>query len=345
MAQKHRILILGGGFAGLYAALELEKTLASDPTLEVTLINRENFFLFTPMLHEVAASDLDLTTIVNPARKMLKRVRFVEGEVHSIDLNLRRVTVAHGFDGHVHDFEFDQLVLALGSTTHFFGLPGVEENALTMKSLADAVNLRNRMIALLEEADTECSDTARTPLLTVVVAGAGFAGVETLGSINDFLRNSLKFYPNLRPEHLRLVLVHPGEVILGELDAKLGRYAQEKLARRGIEIRPHTRVLSYDGESVELSDGSTIATNTLIWTAGTAPNPLLSSLPCMKERGRLMVNATMEVPEWPGVWALGDSALVPDVTTGKACPPTAQHALRQGRVLAHNLLASPATGS
>lgn len=339
MSSRHRILILGGGFAGLYAALELEKALATDSTVEVTLVNRENFFLFTPMLHEVAASDLDLTNIVNPARKMLKRVRFIEGEVHAIDLQQRRVTVAHGFDGHVHDFEYDQLVLSLGSTTHYFGLPGVEENALTMKSLSDAITLRNRMIALLEEADTECSDYARVPLLTVVVAGAGFAGVETLGSINDFLRNSLKFYPNLTADYLRLILVHPGEVILGELDPKLGRYAQEKLSERGIEIRPKTRVLSYDGESVELSDGTTIATNTLIWTAGTSANPLLSTLPCEKDRGRVKVDATMSVRDWPGVWALGDSALVPDVTTGKLCPPTAQHALRQGRTLAHNLLA------
>ena len=172
MANKHRIVILGGGFAGLYAALELEESLLSRPDVEVTLVNRENFFLFTPMLHEVAAGDLDLTNIVNPARKLLRNVSFFEGQVRGIDLHERRVIVEHGFDGHTHELEFDQIVLALGSTTQFFGLPGVEENALTMKSLSDAVKLRNRLIAILEEADTECCGESRLALLSVTVAGA-----------------------------------------------------------------------------------------------------------------------------------------------------------------------------
>src|SRR5438045_7481714 len=194
MSAKHRILILGGGFGGLYTALGLEKKLHKYPNVEVTLVNRENFFLFTPMLHEVAAGDLDLTNIVNPVRKLLKNVAFFEGQVQDIDLKARCVVVGHGFDGHAHTIEFDQIVLSLGSTTQFFGLPGVEENALTMKSLSDAVKLRNRLIAILEAADTECSLTERRELMSVAVAGAGFAGVATLDSINDFLRNSLRYY-------------------------------------------------------------------------------------------------------------------------------------------------------
>jgi NADH dehydrogenase len=339
MPTKHHITIVGGGFGGLYAALELEKTIAKDPAFQVTLINRENFFLFTPMLHEVAASDLDLTNIVNPARKLLKHVSFFEGEVRHLDLDKKTITVAHGSDHHTHNLEFDQVVLALGSTNHFFGLPGVERHALTMKSLADAVRLRNRIIARLEEADTECAAGIRVPLLTFVVAGAGFAGVETLGSINDFLRGAIRFYPNLSEKDLRLVLVHPGEVILPELDYKLGAYAQNKLAERGIEIHKGTLVSGYDGEVVELSDGSRIDARTLIWTAGTMPHVLLESLPCAKEKGRLKVDDTLAVPARPGVWALGDCALVPDNTTGKYCPPTAQHALRQGRIVAQNIVA------
>jgi NADH:quinone reductase (non-electrogenic) len=339
MNQKHRIVIVGGGFAGLYAALELDKALPTRPEIEITLINKENFFLFTPMLHEVAAGDLDLTNIVNPVRKLLKNVAFFEGEVQEIDLVRRQVQVGHGFDGHSHTLEFDQIVLSIGSTTQFFGLPGVEEHALTMKSLSDAVKLRNRLIALLEAADTECSITERRELLSVAVAGAGFAGVETLASINDFLRNSLQFYPNLSSADLRLTLVHPGEVILPELSPKLGHYAQRKLEERGIEVMAHSRVTSYDSSTIELTDGKRLGARTLIWTAGTMPNPLISMLPCSIERGRVKVTAELAVPDWPGVWALGDCALVPDLTTGKFCPPTAQHALRQGKVVAQNIQA------
>jgi NADH dehydrogenase len=339
MSEKHRIVIVGGGFAGLYAALELERSLAGRPDLEVTLINRENFFLFTPMLHEIAAGDLDLTNIVNPVRRLLRKAAFFEGQVQEIDLKRKRVVVAHGLDGHSHVIEFDQIVLSLGSTTQFFGLPGVEENALTMKSLSDAVRLRNRLIALLEAADTECSTAERRELLSVVVAGAGFAGVETLASINDFLRNSLRYYPNLRPENLTLTLVHPGDVILPELNPRLGKYTQHKLEERGIEVLAHSRVTSYDGTVVELAEEKRLAARTLIWTAGTMPNPLISTLPCAIERGRVKVTAEMAVPDWPGVWALGDCALVPDLSTGKFCPPTAQHALRQGKVVARNIRA------
>ncbi len=339
MSKQHRIVIVGGGFAGLYAALELEKSFATRDNVEITLINKENFFLFTPMLHEVAAGDLDLTNIVNPIRKLLRNVAFFEGQVLEIDLRGRRVVVGHGFDGHAHVIAFDQIVLSLGSTTQFFGLPGVEENALTMKSLSDAVRLRNRLIAVLEAADTECSLTERRELLSVAIAGAGFAGVETLASINDFLRNSLRYYPNLTPQDLKLTLIHPGDVILPELSPRLGKYAQRKLEERGIEVLAHSRVTSYDGSVIELAERKMIAAKTLIWTAGTMPNPLISTLPCQVERGRVNVTAELAVPDWPGVWALGDCALVPDLSTGKFCPPTAQHALRQGTIVAENIIA------
>src|SRR5256885_14451764 len=176
MANKTRVLILGGGFGGLYAALEFEKR--RDPRFEVTVVNRENFFLFTPMLHEIAASDLDLTNIVNPVRKMIRRVNFFCGDVDKIDIDKKEVVVSHGFDRHSHTLEYDHLVLALGSVTNFFGLPGVAERAVTMKSLGDAIQLRNRLIAHLEEADTECARAERPPLLSFVVAGGGFAGVK-----------------------------------------------------------------------------------------------------------------------------------------------------------------------
>ena len=337
--DKKRILILGAGFAGLYAALQFEKTLARDPDVEVILVNRENFFLFTPMLHEVAASDLDMTHIVNPIRKFFRHVKFFEGDVESIDLSGRKVVVSHGINDHYHELSYDHLLITLGSITNFFNLPGLADRALTMKSLGDAIHLRNRLIQNLEEADFDCSREQREPLLTFVVAGGGFAGVETIAGVNDFVREAVEFYPHLAEENIRMVLVHPGAVILPELGEKLGAYAQKKLAERGVEIRVNTRVTAATDDGVALSDGSVIQTNTLVWTAGTSPNLLLQKVPCEKDRGRLKVSATMEVPGWPGVWALGDCALVPD-PTGKPYPPTAQHAIRQGKVVAQNVAAS-----
>lgn len=335
-----RILILGGGFGGLYAALHLEKKLAHDPNVEVTLVNRENFFLFTPMLHEVAASDLDLAHIVNPFRKLLRKVQFFNGDAHSIDLANKRVVVSHGHMHHSHELEYDHLVIALGAITNFHDLPGLEERALTMKSLGDAIYLRNRLIDSLEEADFECCADLREPLLTFLVAGGGFAGVETLASLNDFIRQAVKFYPNLSENQLRVLLVHPGPVILPELGESLGKYAQKKLAERGVEVRVNTRVHEVTEREVKLSDGTAIQTNTVIWTAGISPNPLLDTLACQEERGRLLVNQYLEVPDWAGVWALGDCAHVLDRKTGRPYPPTAQHALREGKVVACNIVAA-----
>jgi len=338
--QKTRILILGGGFAGLHAAIHLDDTLARDPNVEITLVNRDNFFLFTPMLHEVAASDLDLTNIVSPVRQLLRRVNFFAGEVEAIDLERKQVKVSHGFDHHHHDLPYDHLIIGLGSITNFFSLPGLADRALTMKSLGDAIHVRNRLIALLEEADTECCADIRGPLLTFVVAGGGFAGVETIAAINDFVRHAVRFYGNLREDMLRVVLVHPGEVILPELGDDLGRYAQTELAKRRVEIRVKARIFGLTEKGVELSTGEMIETRALIWTAGTSSNPVLLNLPCEKDRGRLKVNEYLQVPNCPGVWALGDCALIPNKDTGNYHPPTAQHALREGKVLAHNLIAS-----
>jgi NADH dehydrogenase len=336
---RKRVLILGGGFAGLTVAMELERKLARDPSVEITLINRENFFLFTPMLHEVATNDLDLTTIVNPARKMLRRVHFLAGEVDRVEVEQRRVVVSHGFDHHHHTIEFDFLVLGLGSVTNLYGIPGLQEYALTMKTLGDAMRLRNHLIAHLEEADSDCCKV-KEPLLTFVVAGGGFAGVETVAGINDFVRAALPSYPHLTEELLRIVLVHSGPVILPELGERLGVYAQRKLAGRKVEIRLNARVEGFSGGAVRLSNGTAIHTNTLVWTAGTSPNPLLETIACAKEHGRLLVGESLELESWPGVWALGDCAAVLDRRTGRFHPPTAQHALREAKVVARNIIAS-----
>jgi NADH dehydrogenase len=335
-----RVVILGGGFGGMYTAMALEQIFADDPHFELTVVNQDNFLLFTPMLHEVAASDLDLTHIVSPARKLLRHSRFVNGEVERVDVERRTVVVAHGDEGRRHELRYDHLVLGLGSVTNFYDLPGLSERAFTMRTLGDAIALRNRLIGGMEEASVVADPAERARLLTFVVAGGGFAGVETIAAINDFARETRSFYPGIREGDIRMVLVHSGDRILPELSPKLGVYAQRKLTERGVEIRLSTRVKGLRVDGVELGDGSVLPTRSLVWTAGTAPHPLLATLPCAKERGRVTVDATMQVPGFPGVWGLGDCAVVPDLARGGACPPTAQHATRQGNVLAANIAAA-----
>jgi NADH dehydrogenase len=337
---KPRVLILGGGFGGMYAALEFERALARGADLDVTLVNRDNFFLFTPMLHEVAASDLDITNIVSPIRKLLRRVTFFHGNIETVDLVHKRVGLSHGHEQHCHSLPYDHLVLALGSTTNFFDIPGLAERALTMKSLDDAIFLRNRLIENLEEADFECAAHLRAPLLNFVVAGGGFAGVETIAAMNDFLREAVRFFPHLREDMLRIILVSSGKILLPELGEKLGIYAQTKLTEQKVEIHSGCKVTAVTDREVMLSDGTTVTTNTVVWTAGTSPHTLLETLPCQKTRGRLLVNEYLEVPRWPGVWSFGDCALVPDGKRGAFHPPTAQHALREGKLAARNILAT-----
>ena len=324
----------------MYAALEFERALARGADLDVTLVNYDNFFLFTPMLHEVAASDLDITNIVSPIRKLLRRVAFFHGDIEAIDLAQHRVELSHGYEKHCHWLPYDHLVLALGSTTNFYDIPGLASRALTMKTLSDAIVLRNRLIANLEEADCECEKLLRAPLLNFVVAGGGFAGVETIAAMNDFLREAVQFFPHLREDMLRVILVNSRKIVLPELGEELGIYAQQKLMEQKVEIHPNCKVTAVTDHEVRLSDGTTVQTNTLVWTAGISPHPLLETLPCSKTRGRVLVNEYLEVPGWPGVWALGDCAHVPNLKTGESHPPTAQHALREGKLAAQNILAT-----
>jgi NADH dehydrogenase len=235
---------------------------------------------------------------------------------------------------------YDHLVLALGSVPNFFGLAGVQENALTMKSLADATALHAHVIDKLEHADLEPDPSVRRAMLTFVVAGGGFAGVETLAELNDFVRGAGRYYSRIDPDDVRMVLVHSGERILPEVSPSLSEYACRKLRSRGVEVRLQSRLHSFDGHRVLLVGGEEIATRTLVWAAGTSPSPILDRIDVPRQKGgKVEVDATLAVAGHPGIWALGDSAAIPDVTCGGRCPPTAQHALRQGRQLAANIVA------
>src|SRR5438067_551226 len=339
--RKKRIVILGGGFGGAYAAMRLEKLLARENAVEVCLVSRDNFFLFTPMLHEIAASDLEITNIVNPLRKLLRQIEVIVGDVRQIDLPAKRVLISCDPHDYPQQIGYDHLVLALGSVTNFHNLPGSAEFALPMKSVSDAIRLRAQVLRHMEEANSQCNLSDRESLLTFVVAGGGFAGVETVAALNDFVREALPFYHSVREEMLRVMLVHSGSVILPELGENLGRYTQEVLARRGLDVLLNSRVKSMTENSVFLVDSVAISSSTLVWTAGTVPSPLILSLPCTKERGRIRVNHFLQVSDWPDVWAVGDCAFVPDIRNpGKSHPPTAQHAIREGHVVAQNIAAT-----
>ena len=335
-----RIVIAGGGFAGLYAAMHFDKRLARRADVEVTLISRENFILFTPMLHEVAAGDLYPGDIVNPLRRILRHVKFIDADVQAIDLNARRIHCIASVADRELEFEFDHLLLTLGSETNFFNMDGVRDWSVTMKSLSDAALLRNRMVALLEEASLQSDEAARRQLLTFVTAGGGFSGTETTGTVNDFVRETLRYYPQLREELIRVVVVHPGSFILPELGEELGRYAERKLRERKVEVIKGPRVANYDGVVVTLSDATSIPAATLIWTAGVKPSPVIAQLPYEKERGRLLVSEYLAVTGVPGLWAAGDCAAVPVFDTDKFHPPTAQHGLREGVTVAKNIEAT-----
>src|SRR5271167_3386137 len=293
---KKRILILGGGFAGAYTALALQKKLARTPDAEVTLVSQENFVLFTPMLHEVAGSDAAATDVVQPLRKMLRHTSVLIGDIETIDLDKKQVRVRQSDLVHHRDLTYDHLVLALGSVSNFYHTPGIEQYALTMKTLGDALVVRNRAIDALELADGEPDETLRKAMMTVVVVGGGFAGVETVGAVNDLMREAMRFYNNLNEDMLRIVLVDAGAAILPELGESLGHYAEKQLGRRGVEIRLNTAVKGYDGKEVVLGDGTRIASNLIIWTAGITPVPIVVNLPCGKERGHVVANEYLQVP-------------------------------------------------
>ena len=336
------VVILGGGFAGVTTAQHLEAEFGPNKHVSFTLISDTNALLFTPMLAEVASSSLEATHISNPLRTSLRRTKVVRGRVNEIDLDRHFVRLQpderypQGREIH-----FNQLVLALGAVSNYRGSHSIEAHSLDFKTLADAIHIRNHLIEVFERAEVETDPEVRQALLTIVIAGGGFSGAELAGGLNDFARGMLVYYPSIPPEEVRVIVAHSNERILPELSEQLGAYALKRMTERGVIFKLNTRVADAGPGFVVFNPTERIGTYTFIWTAGTAPNPLVQTLPVQQDkRGAVMVEATLAVPGRPGVWALGDCALVPDVVTGKTCPPTAQYALREAYQLASNIHAS-----
>ena len=333
-----QVVILGGGFAGVTTAEHLEKQFRGDPTVSFTLISETNSWLFTPMLVEVATSGLEPTHITTPLRTSLKRTRVLRSRVTSIDLQRKQVYLNGG--GPQTGLHYDHLILALGSVSNYPGNTAVAENALEFKTLEDAMRIRNHVIDVFERADSEPDPGRRRAMLTFVVAGGGFSGAELAGGLNDFARGIIPDYPSLSTNDLRIILVHSRGRILPELSDSLADYAMERMRERGVTFKLTTRVVDARSGSISLSPPEEIATETFVWTASATPNPILKELPVNHDsRGAVLVGRTLAVPGYGNVWALGDCASVPDINTGKTCPPTAQVATREAAVLAHNIRA------
>ncbi len=342
--QLKRILILGGGFGGIEVLRQLQKAFQDDAGVDITLVSRDNFFLFTPMLPEVSSGMIETRHILTPVRTFCKRAKFYEANVQSIDLKNKDVVIAHAIGNQTrsHILKYDYLVLALGDKTNFFEMTEVANNALTMKSIGDAIVLRNHVISMLEQADVEHEDLElRRSLMTFVIVGGGFSGVEAAGELNDFVRESIEhFYHNLDRMDARIILVNSGGRILPEVTEDLAQFALQQLRKNGVEVMLNTRLIDATQDSVKLNNGSLISCNTLIWAGGALPDKLIGNLSCDHDKsGRIVANKYLEINGYEnGAFVVGDCACITDPHTGNPYPPTAQHALRQAKVATKNII-------
>jgi NADH dehydrogenase len=332
-----QVVIAGGGFGGFYAARALEHLLQPQ-SARVTLVNDANFMLYTPLLPGAAGATLDPRHVVVPLRPQLKRTDLMIGEVTGADPPRRTLGVTR-VDGEQLELGYDQLVIALGSVSRTLPIAGLAEHAIGLKSLSDATALRNQVLRCLDIAESLEDRAMRSEYLGFVFVGAGYAGVEGLAELQDFAAQAIESYPRCRVEGMRWVLAEASERIMQEVPASLSEFAERELRARGIEVRTHTTLREVSARRATLSDGEAIPARTVVWTAGVKPSPAVArlSLP-LDGAGRVMVDRTMRVEGHADVWAIGDCAAVPDAAQpGQPCPPTAQHAIRQGRLVARNV--------
>jgi NADH:quinone reductase (non-electrogenic) len=338
------VVILGGGFGGLYAARRLERALPPHAA-KVTIVSDVNFMLYTPLLPGAAAGTLEPRHVVVPLRKHLSRTDLVLGRVAGADPDRRRVSVLTA-EGEQRELVYDQLIVALGSISRTLPVPGLREHAVGFKTLPDAIALRNQIIYTLERAESVEDEAARRALLTYVFVGGGYAGLEGLAELQDFAADVVDRYPRSRVAGLRFILVEARDRVMYEISADLAAFATAELRRRGIEVRTNTTVERVSSDSVELSDGEVVPCRTVAWTAGVMPHPVIARLGLpLDAAGRIIVDRFCRVNGRQAVWAIGDAAAVPDpARPGQPTPPTCQHALRQGRTVAGNVAAALGAG-
>lgn len=336
--RRTRILIVGGGFGGVYTTRHLEHCWRGSDEVEITLVSRDNYFLMTPLLFEAGSGILEPRHAVNPIRPLLRTARFIEAEVQRIDVDSRSVSVRPAGSTESVDLGYDHLVVALGGVANTSIVPGADR-ALTFKTLGDAIYLRNHVIRLFEWADVEADPKRKQAQLTFVIVGGGLVGVELMGELTTFVNNVSTLYKHVDAREVRFEMIEAGPKIAPEFDNNLAEYSADVLRRRGVKIRTNTRVKAIYPDRVELPDGESIDSQTIVAATGVTPSPLLQTIALEKDRkGRIRTDETMRARGRDNVWALGDCAEIPD-PSGKPYPPLAQHALREAGRLAKNITA------
>ena len=355
-----RILVLGGGFAGVECCLKLESYFGINSEIEITLVSEDNFILFTPMLPQVASGTIETRHIVTPIRTLIKKIKFYEGKIKYVDPHGKSVALYGTNENRGMLIHYDFLVVALGSKTNFFGMKNVEENSYQMSTINDAILLRNRIIDLLEQAENETDPILRKALLRIVIVGGGFAGVETAGELNDFISDVSEYYPSISENDVKVTLIEATTEILNGFPQKLANFAKEKLVERGINVILDAGVTSFDGKEVLLKSSSksnkvllsdssqqkghsrlveinSISSRTLVWTAGVTPIDLVKESLFRTHKGRILVNEYLQVPQFPEVFAIGDCSTFDPALSMKPFPPTAQIAEAHAKIAANNL--------
>ena len=339
--MTQHILILGGGFGGTYTALQLEKLIKKHKLdYKISLVNKDNYFVFQPMLAEIVGGSLDMLDTINPLRKLLPKTQLYVREIESIDLEKKQVSLAPKYTHQNFTLSYDHLVLALGNVTDFRGIAGLHEHAMPFKNLADSIAIRNQVIDVIEAASYEKRPELKKALLTFVVGGGGYSGTEVVAELNDLCRSLVKSYPTIDPKDLDIYLVHSRDHLMNnELSRSLSEYAAKLLQKRGVKILFNTHLKSATPTEALLENGERIKAKTIISTVPSSPNPLIEPLNLELDKGKVLTDATMLAKGQSNVWALGDCAKIPNLEGEGFCPPTAQFAIREGKRLAHNIVA------